>query len=428
MMLTPARMLILGLVASVAMATACSGRADETFTTVKASVRYRKIGVYDTARLTRILEEGLDSFLTGSSMKRGEFKGGFVAPRHAVTLYEVQVDSVIPERDNEPTVSGGLLAIPEDGAPSHPLLSYQHGTVFGLDQVPSRPDNSFETQLTLAAFASQGYVVIAADYFGLGSSRGVFGKARPPNSFIVPQSTVQAMLDHYRASTAVLESIGQSTPQIFLFGWSQGGWSTMQFLRRLEALGIPVTAAATVSAPVDPAAAFRRPLVNPRPQDAPWVKGCINNMIWAYEEYAGMPGFAASAIKPEYVAASRRFYAGELDWPSFNAALPGSTPDMLQREFLRAAETGTGRFWETVDAVEAYRWKVRTPLRTYAGAADEAIPAEISRLASEFNRLLGGNAVESLSAGERADHRSSFVQATLDVKPWFDGFVKSAAQ
>jgi pimeloyl-ACP methyl ester carboxylesterase len=89
---------------------------------------------------------------------------------------------------------------------------------------------------------------------GLGDSRVGGGAARAPNSFIVPQSTVQAMLDHLRASRAVLESLGQRTPQAVLFGWSQGGWSTMQFLRRLESLQVPVTAAATVSAPVDPAA------------------------------------------------------------------------------------------------------------------------------------------------------------------------------
>jgi hypothetical protein len=214
------RTLVIALLALAALAAAHPGRADDPFVPVKSSVRYRKIGVYDQGKLASILERDVDAFLRGATMKRGDFEGRFAAPRHAVTLYEVQFDSVIPGWDNEPTVSGGLLAIPEDGGSTHPLLSYQHGTVFGLDQVPSRPDNSFETQLTLAAFASQGYVVIAADYFGLGDSRVGAGKLRAPNSFIVPQSTVQAMLGHYRASGAVLESLGHKTPQFFLFGWS----------------------------------------------------------------------------------------------------------------------------------------------------------------------------------------------------------------
>jgi hypothetical protein len=403
---------------------AAGARAEEPFTAVKSSVRFRKIGVYDRERLKHIVETDLDEFLAGSTMTRGEFVGWFPAPRHAVTLYEVQFDSVIPEWGNEPTVSGGLVAIPDDGCESHPLLSYQHGTVFGLDEVPSRPDNSFETRLVLAAFASQGYVVIGADYFGLGTSRVGPGGRRAPNSFIVPDGTVQAMFDHFRASGEVLAALGQKTPATFLYGWSQGGWSTMQFLRRLETLEIPVTAAGTVSAPVDTAAAFRRPLANPRPEDAAWVKGCINNMIWAYEEYGRMPGFAASAIRPEHLAASRRFYDGDLDWRSFNASLPGPVPDMLRPEFVETAASGSGRFWETLELTGAYRWRIRTPLRCYAGDADEAIPAEISRLVLGFDRLLGGGGVEFRSAGERADHRASFIQATLDVKPWFDGFTQ----
>jgi hypothetical protein len=44
----------------------------------------------------------------------------------------------------------------------------------------------------------------------------------------------------------------------------------------------------------------------------------------------------------------------------------------------------------------------------------------------DFNRLLGGTSVEFFSAGERADHRASFVQATLEAKAWFDTFARPA--
>ncbi|MEY3206271.1 MAG: hypothetical protein RLZZ21_2602 [Planctomycetota bacterium] len=395
--------------------------ADEAFTPVAAGVRYRTIGTYDQARLAAILDKGLDAFMGGSTMNAADLKGRFAAPRHAVTLYEVQFDSVIPEWENQPTLGSGLLAIPADGRTSHPLVSYQHGTVFGRDEVPSRPDNSYETQLALAAFASQGYAVIGADYFGLGPSQ-------LPNCYMVPQSTVQAMLDHHRASQAVLAALGQSTPQFFVWGWSQGGWCTMQFLRRLETLGIPVTAAATVSAPVDLAAAFRRPIANPRPQDAAWIAACISNMVWAHEEYARLPGLAASAIKPEHLAASRKFFDGEVSWPEFDASVPGGVTALLRPEFIVGAATGRGRFWEQLEAAGVYRWQIKTPLRAYGGDADEAIPPAVSRMVADFSRLLGSTQVEFFSAGERADHRASYVSATLEVKPWFDSFMTPAAK
>jgi pimeloyl-ACP methyl ester carboxylesterase len=418
-----------GVLIVVALAVAASGlavSAEESFTPVASGVRYRKIGAYDKARLAGIIDRGLDLFLgsdspRGSTMKAGEFKGKLAAPLHAVTLYEVQFDSVIPEWENQPTLGSGLLAIPEDGAKSHPLLSYQHGTVFGRDEVPSRPDNSYETQLALAAFASQGYVVIGADYFGLGPSR-------VPNCFMMPRGTAQAMLDHYFASRHVLESLGQSTPQFFVWGWSQGGWSTMQFLRRLETLDIPVTAAATVSAPVDLAAAFRRPIANPRPQDAAWIKGCITNMLWSQEEYTRTPGLAAAAIKPEHLATSRKFFDGDIGWADYEASMPGGLAGVLRPEFIAGAATGRGRFWESLEDAGAYRWKIETPLRAYGGEADEAIPPAVSRMVADFSRLIGSQQVEFLSAGERADHRASYVSATIGVKPWFDGFVKPSAK
>lgn len=64
-------------------------------------------------------------------------------------------------------------------------------------------------------------------------------------------------------------------------------------------------------------------------------------MIWSYEEYGRMPGFAASAVRPEHLAASRRLYDGDLDWRSLNAALPSTVPEMLrQRLHSRARRTG----------------------------------------------------------------------------------------
>jgi hypothetical protein len=41
-------------------------------------------------------------------------------------------------------------------------------------------------------------------------------------------------------------------------------------------------------------------------------------------------------------------------------------------------------------------------------------------------RVSGSTSVEFFSAGERADHRASFVQATLEAKAWFDTFARPA--
>ena len=85
-------------------------------------------------------------------------------------LYRVTYASVVPERGNKPIVATGLIAIPDVAGTRFPMVSYQHGTVYGKQEVPSFPEQSSETQLMIAQFAGQGYVVIGADYFGMGSS------------------------------------------------------------------------------------------------------------------------------------------------------------------------------------------------------------------------------------------------------------------
>ena len=97
--------------------------------------------------------------------------------KNEIDLYKVSYDSIIPEQGDKPTKAYGLLALPKGrSSSSMPMISYQHGTVFGKHEVPSYAFSdqvnpvSYETRLMVAQFASQGYIVIAADYFGMGDS------------------------------------------------------------------------------------------------------------------------------------------------------------------------------------------------------------------------------------------------------------------
>ncbi|MEH0071109.1 alpha/beta hydrolase [Pannonibacter sp. Pt2-lr] len=123
-------------------------------------------------------------------------------------------------------------------------MSYQHGTVYLKQQVPSYPDQSPETQLMIAQFAGQGYLLIGADYFGLGDSPETEG-------YMVKASHQQATYDMLIASRSVLNAMKLEDSKLFLAGWSQGGYVTMAMVQKLEQAGVPVTAAATASAPID---------------------------------------------------------------------------------------------------------------------------------------------------------------------------------
>ncbi|HTN10430.1 MAG TPA: alpha/beta hydrolase, partial [Acetobacteraceae bacterium] len=203
---------------------------------VSPGVTYQLLATWSVERLNRILQ-----------VDTAKFAGVTVAytpARNAVKLYRVSYGSVIPEQGNRPTVASGLIAIPDTGGSAFPLVSYQHGTVFGRHEVPSFMEQSPETQLMIAQFAGQGYIVIGADYFGLGTSS-------EPEGYMVKASHQQATYDMLTASRSVLDTMQLTGSKLFLAGWSQGGFVTMAMLEKLEAIGVPVQGAATASAPID---------------------------------------------------------------------------------------------------------------------------------------------------------------------------------
>ena len=75
--------------------------------------------------------------------------------------------------------------------------------------------------------------------------------------------------------------------KLFLAGWSQGGFVTMAFLEKLEAAGVPVTAAATASAPVDVFVAMNGFLNFPRKIDADWITTIFILSAFSFESYYG---------------------------------------------------------------------------------------------------------------------------------------------
>lgn len=370
-----------------------------------SGITYELIGTYSAERLNTVLTQELKDF-SAHSVK-------YPPARCGVKLYRVLYPSVVPEQGNRPTRASGLLAVPETAAKGNPVISYQHGTVFSKTEVPSRPDESMETRLTLAQFAGQGYVVVAADYFGKGSSS-------EKDSYLVKESTQQACLDMLTAAQEICTELKVPWGPLFLSGWSQGGWSTMVFLNKLEAIGRPVRAAATASAPEDLFAIINRWIHAPEKQDAEFLPGLLALQLNAYEEYDALPGLADTAIQPEYRKAARDLYLNKLTWTE--AHLPKKLSDLLQPGFVAESSIGTAPYWQILQKSQAYRWRSKTPLRIYYGDQDEVVPASIATLPVEYQKVMKGADTQAVLIGQ-GNHRGTFVEAVAKQKEWFDSFI-----
>lgn len=387
------------------LAAAAPARAQETgAVTVAGGVRYEFLERWDVARLNEVLTKDIPAF-AGIGVT-------YTPAKNAVKLYRVTYPSVIPERGNRPTVATGLIAIPDVEGRSFPLVSYQHGTVYGKQEVPSFIAQSPETALMVAQFAGQGYVVIGADYFGLGLST-------EPEGYMVKASHQQATADMLAASRQVLAALKIDTPKLTLAGWSQGGFVTMALLEKLEAEGVKVDAAATASAPVDIYVALSGFLDFPRANDANWVTSLFILSSFSFENYYGVPGLARALLTEESYEIARKAYARE---PYDPAAIPTDLKKLIRPAYFDPQFFAESAYGRLVKATTAYRWVIQSPVRNYYGEADEVITPGLGQLAQTYQRAMGtGNpAVEAVSTG-KTTHRGTFATAVPQWKAWFDG-------
>ncbi|WP_263410939.1 alpha/beta hydrolase family protein [Terriglobus tenax] len=370
---------------------------------VTSGVSYQYIGRWDADKLNQVLKTDTPKFF-GVNVT-------YTPARNAVKLYRVTYNSVVPEQNNKPIVASGLLAIPELAGASFPMVSYQHGTVYGKQQVPSYPEQSPETQLMLAQFAGQGYIVIGADYFGMGISK-------EPEGYLVKGSHQQATYDMLMASRAVLAQMKIASPKLFLGGWSQGGFVTMAMLEKLEAAGITVDAAATASAPVDGYATFSGVLDFPRPFDADWLTTIFILASFSFENYYNVPGLAHALINDEYYDVSRRAYER---LPFDPKQVPTDLHKLIRPEYFNPQYFANSAFGRLSAQTQAYRWVIKSPVHNYYGETDEAIAIGIGELAMNYQRAMGsGNMqVEAISTG-KTTHRGTYATATPMWKIWFD--------
>lgn len=371
---------------------------------VTSDVSYEFLARWDVAQLNKILTTDTPAF-AGVTVS-------YTPAVNAVRLYRVTYASVVPERSNKPITATGLIAVPDTGATSFPLVSYQHGTVYGKQEVPSFPEQSPETQLMLAQFAGQGMVVIGADYFGMGAST-------EPEGYMVKASHQQATADMLTASRAVLDHLKLTTGKLFLAGWSQGGFVTMAMLEKLEHDGVPVAAAATASAPADVAVALNGFLSFPRKNDASWVNSLFILSAFSFENYYGVPGLARSLINDDVYEAARKAYERQ---PYNVADIPTDLHKLIRPSYFDSQFFADSAYGRLIAATTAYRWVIRTPVRNYYGESDEAISVGLGQLPMTYQRAIGaGNQkVEAVSTGPTT-HRGTFATAVPQWKAWFDG-------
>lgn len=147
-------------------------------------------------------------------------------PVYAVQAWRLTYLTV--DGEGRQIVASGLLGIPQKPANAlSPVLSYQHATIQKQADAPSSLTKLGDPPVVLA---SLGYIVAAADYVGYGVSAGV------PHPYLMSAPSASAVIDLLTAAKFWRQT--QQVPdnkQLFLTGYSEGGYVTMAAHRALQA-------------------------------------------------------------------------------------------------------------------------------------------------------------------------------------------------
>ncbi len=151
--------------------------------------------------------------------------GQNITAEYGVNTYKLEYMTV--DSSNALIKVSGLIAIPEKATPS-PIISYQHATTFSNDEAPSFQLTPSEKGIEIA-LASLGYIVFSADYIGFGSS---YGRDHP---YLQKLPSAYVVNDMLKAAKIWIDfSDIKTNGQLFMTGYSQGGYVTMAALQELH--------------------------------------------------------------------------------------------------------------------------------------------------------------------------------------------------
>ncbi len=381
----------------VALTTACA--PDET--------DIRAVGHLDYGgRVERIETLGRYSSLEATLLLQLADAPGKVSTENDYFLYRVTYPTT--GVDGGKTTVSGLVALPTTPHIKG-VVSWQHGTNTyrpGSISKPSMPEGLGISAL----FAGDGYLLVAADYIGLGVSTEAQAYYHWP-------STVNAVTDLLSIASIMLDGIGESPDgDLYLTGFSQGGGATAAVQRALEEhnpTGLRLRAAAPIAGAFDPRGTSLPHLVE---------SDDTHHFAFLLASFSQVYGQSLTGIvQPDFVDQLAEWFDGTHDQAFLDEHLPDHLEELLTKRFLSDYEAGLEEpawFYEALEAASTYDYAPQAPLRIHFGRRDTIVIPEEAEHAFLHMQSLGGN-VTLVDVGPYG-HDDTVLHALPPIQRWFD--------
>lgn len=267
-----------------------------------------------------------------------------------------------------------------------------------------------------AAFAANGFVLIAPDYIGLGLSTTY-------HPYFDAASTAAAAVDMIRAVRDAAPKLGAWEPKTLITGFSEGGYATAVVQRALEATperGVDVRAAAALAPPLE-LAELSVPHAFENKSEADTLY--LAFLAHAYSHVYGHP--LESLLTADAARLVSTLFDGLHEEDDIAAKLPKNPRELFRPEIIASlTENKPSWFRDALVANGGYNWAPKAPLRLYYGDSDHDVFPDDPKAAAAAMKALGGN-VELMAVGAY-DHTQTALHALPLVIAWFQQISKPA--
>jgi pimeloyl-ACP methyl ester carboxylesterase len=317
----------------------------------------------------------------------------------------------------EEVVASGRLSVPKGGSRPWPIVSYHHGTSFDNASVPSQ---SLYEGVAVSAIASMGYVALAPDYLGFGSS---LGKLTHP--YYVAQYSASVVRDFIEAAKEFLmyKQVAHSE-KLFLVGYSQGGNVTLAAAKDIESRpisGLVLTASAPGAGGYNLNGIFRT-ITSQKTYPSPnYLAYIVQSFRTAYDWSTPL----SSYFREPYATRIPSLINGTTKSGAVNDGLTEELDSLFQFGFVDAVSGGSDTmFINALTNNNLHNWKPEKPMRFYHGTKDEIVP--YSDTDSTYKHMLRLGATKlSLFPLPDKNHGNGVAPMLTDVLPWFNSFVET---
>lgn len=333
--------------------------------------------------------------------------------RYDVEVRKVTYKTVFKDKS---ILASGLVCLPK--APgNYPVMSFQNGTNTLYSEAPSVSEDKFLLPV-IESITAMGFIVVIPDYIGFGASANV------PHPYLDAKSTTQSILDLIRATneyTSDDKVVAKATKDLFIFGYSQGGWATMQLQKSIEkdySSEFNLIASSCGAGPYS-IEYLNQYIVGQNNYPMPYFMAYLLN---AYKAIGLITNPLSDMIQEPYAARIPELFNGTNSGVTINSELTTQMPKFFTDEY-RTGYATSAKFAGLRSALlsnSVTAWKATTPMKLFHGANDDYIPIGVSqKILADFKTAGMTDLQIQLVTIPNADHTTGVYPTGIQTILWF---------